>query len=84
MTLFARQGFQYADLALLNHCWMHLHVILLSDICNGTSTRIEKQYWSGSKAADIHQFQLPTMAKLTTGEWEFWQRGLQLSLDLSH
>jgi len=61
---------------------MYLHVILLLDICNGTGTGIKRLYWTGSKVADIHQFQWPTMAKPTTGEWEFWQCGLQLGLDL--
>ncbi len=77
MILFAWQGFQDADLALLNRCQMYLHIILLLDICNRTGTGIRLHYWAGSMVADIYQFQWPTMVKPTTGEGEFWQCRLQ-------
>ena len=83
MTIFAQRGFHKAELALMKRCHMFLHVIMLSDICNGTGMGIEQQYWTGDMVVEIYQFQWPKMVKPTPQEWVFWQCDLQLSLDLS-
>jgi len=56
MHIFARGGYCDAELALLNCCRMYLKVIWLSDICNGSSTEIEHQFWTGRLIATIHPF----------------------------
>jgi len=40
MEAFLRTGYRNSELAMLNRCRMYLHVIFLSDICNGQGTAI--------------------------------------------
>ncbi len=82
MRIFAEGGFRSAELALLNRCCMHLHVIYLLDICNGSGSRIEQQYWCKGQLADIYPFTWPKSAKLSPSDWNIWRRSLQLSLNL--
>jgi len=83
MRCFAESGYRGADLALLNSCHMNLHVIFLSDICDGSGSRIEQQFWSKGQPADIYPYNWPLPANLSTSDWNFWRRSLQLSLNLS-
>jgi len=47
MRLFATHGYRGQDLSDLNRCRMFLHVIWLSDICDGTGTEVVADYWTG-------------------------------------
>jgi len=47
MRIFAQYGYRGQDLGDLNRCRMFLHVIWLSDICDGTGTKVLEDYWSG-------------------------------------
>jgi len=82
MHIFADGGFCKAELMILNHCWMYLQVIFLSDICEGSGSKIAQQYWSGKTLANIYSFNWPKMMKPTSREWNVWQQGLHLSLNL--
>jgi len=53
MQIFLSVGYQEVEQVTLNHCWLNLHVIFLSDICNGTDMAIDNQFWSGK--ATSHQ-----------------------------
>jgi len=82
MHIFADECFQKMELVILNHCQMYLQVIFLLDICKESGSKIAQQYWTGKTPADIYSFNWPKMVKLTSGEWNVWQQGLQLSLNL--
>jgi len=84
MRIFAEGGYRSADLALLNCCCMNLHIIFLSDICNGSGSCIEQKYWCKEQPANIYPYIWPMPAKLSTSDWNFWRKSLQLSLNLGH
>jgi len=56
MQIFLRVGFWLDKLVVLNHCQLFLHVIFLSDICNGAVTVVDNQFWSGEKPATHHVY----------------------------
>jgi len=82
MQIFWNADFRADELATLNRCRMFLHVIFLSDICNGAGSAIDNQYWTGEKPADYYHFQWPQVHKLMRRDWELWQRGLSQGLNL--
>jgi len=76
MHIFADRGFHKMELAILNHCWMFLQVIFLSNICKGSGSKITQQYWLGKTPADIYSFNWSKMVKPTSGEKNVWWQGL--------
>jgi len=83
MEVFLRSGYRNSELMILNRCRMHLHVIFLSDICNGQGTAIEPQFWKGQTQSDVHDYLWPRTHKPAPGEWALWQHALSTSLNLS-
>jgi len=47
MRIFIHFGATGQDLASLNRCWMYIHAIYLSDICNGSRTAIDNCFGRG-------------------------------------
>jgi len=82
MEFFLQAGFRSDELATLNQCRMFLHVILLSDICNGVGTVIKNQCWSGTHPANHYNYHWPQTQKPMRRDWELWQRGLSQGLNL--
>jgi len=82
MHIFLSAGFRTDELATLNRCRMYLRVIFLSDICNGTGTAVDNQFWVGEKPSSLYQYNWPQTPKPTQREWTLWQRALTVGLNL--
>jgi len=76
MNRFITTGYRDSDLAALNQCRMHLHVIFLSDICNGHGMAIEPQFWMGNGVSDAHSYNWPRSHKPGPHQWLLWQQAL--------
>jgi len=61
---------------------MHLHVILLLDICTGNGTAINKSFWDCTGIADHHLYQWPWTHLPTPSDTALWQCSLTQSLNL--
>jgi len=65
MHILLSAGFRLDKLATLNCCHLFLHVIFLSDICNGTGTAVDNQFWVGEKHSSLYQYNWPQTPKPT-------------------
>jgi len=80
MQVFVTYGYRGQDLSDLNRCHMFLHVIWLSDICDGSGTEVLTDYWTGSQSVQLSYRWPPTYVR--PADWKKWQQALQKCLGL--
>jgi len=82
MDRFITTGYHDSDLVVLNQCRMYLHVIFLSDICNGQGTAIEPQFCTGNGVSDAYSYNWPRSHKPSPQQWLLWQQALTCAWNL--
>jgi len=82
MEQFFCASYREMELTTLNCCCMYLHIIFLSDICNGSGTTTETDFWNCAKPVDIHQYHWLQIHPPSPTEQLLWQQGLTCSLNL--
>jgi len=80
MRAFASYGYRGQELRELNCCRMSLHAIWLSDICDGTGTKVLVDCWKGSGPVESNYRWPPTFTQQSY--WHTWQQALTKSFGL--
>jgi hypothetical protein len=77
MREFHHMGFQGQDLYKLNICRLHLKVITVLDITDGTGERVTDAAWKGLYDTDINEHhKWPIQPRPPTAFWAIWQRAI--------
>ncbi len=79
--LFLQHGIKPPMLNTLNRCRMHLQVLLLSDICDGSGTQLLQQFWDKPRPANTYLL-WPKSIQPTESDWQTWRTALQQVLHL--
>jgi hypothetical protein len=77
MKKFQQMGFQGQDLYKLNTCRLHLQVITISDITDGTGERVTEAAWKGNHTEYTNRHHnWPIQPRPPAAFWATWQRAL--------
>jgi len=74
MHAFTQHGYCGQELCELNRCHMFLHAIWISDICDGTGTKVLADCWSGNQLIKLPYRWPPTITH--PAYWPKWQQAL--------
>jgi len=74
MRIFVNNGYRGQELCELNWCRMSLHAIWISDICDGTGSKILADCWAGKGSIESPYHWPPTFTQ--PAYWKKWQHAL--------
>jgi hypothetical protein len=77
MEVFQQHRHSVADMKALNHCWLYLNVLFISDITTAEGRTIDHNIKKGQKLVDRESTLLwPTQGKPSPKDWQVWKQHL--------
>ncbi len=68
------------ELACINRCWLYLRAYYVSDIADGSGTKISDDAWDGKRSVNNRAHSWPSQGQPTRSDWETCRKFLRLAI----